>query len=252
MEIQLQIKEYWRGLKADAREIAAQTESDCGRELNVLTSAFNLYSEAFARIPASGNGESTVTRLAILSQNLNSFHVMISSAVQGFYIQSLVPLRHVYENWLAFWYLAKFPEEAHRWLDPTWEMRPPKADKMLKKIDHPSKQSQSKLRDFYTELNRFAHTDPAVVLSRLEREGDKILIGVGIRFDGEDFRACAYGFSLWIGNCLDAVSSVVPQTDDWHDHYKAVGEDILALIDDYNRSRDRELSQSNEQDLNAV
>jgi hypothetical protein len=236
----LQINDFWQILEDDARKIATQTETECGRELNVLTSAFNLYSEAFFKIPASASGESVnsrVARLAILSQNHNSFHVMISSAVRGFYIQSLIPLRHAYENWLAFWYLAKFPEEAHRWLDPTWEMRPPNVETMLKKIDHPSKQSKSRLREFIKELNRFAHTDPAVVLSRLETECDKALIGVGVRFDSENFRAYAYGFSLWIGYCIDALSSLVPPADDWHDHHKVVSEDILGLIDDYNRSR---------------
>jgi len=247
----MQTRDYWRGLEVDATRIAQRTQSECERELNVLASAFNLYSEAFARIPESGNGEATIARLAILSQSLNSFHVMISSAVRGFYVQSLVPLRDAYENWLSFWYLAKFPEEAFRWLDPTWEMRPPKAETMLKSIDHPSKQSQSKLRDFYTELNRFAHTDPAVVLSRLERQGDKTMIGVGIRFDPEHFQVCAYAFSLWIGNFLDAVSSVVPQADAWHDNHKAVGEEILSLIEEYNVNRGAGPAQSNHQESDA-
>jgi hypothetical protein len=244
----VQIKDYWLGLEVDATEIVERTRSECNRSLSVLTSAFNLYSEALARIPQSGNGEATIARLAILSHNLNSFHVMISSATRGFYIQSLVPLRHTYENWLSFWYLAKFPEEAFRWLDPTWEMRLPKAETMLKKIDHPSELSQSKLREFYAELNRFAHTDPAVVLSRLDRQDDKTLIGIGIRFDPEDFQACAYGLSLWIGNFLDAVSSFVPQADDWHDIHKTVGEEILSLIEEYNLHRGAGHLQPNHKD----
>ena len=247
----MQIKDYWRELETDATAIDALTESGCGRELKVLTSAFDWYSEALSRIPPAENGKATIARLAILSQILNAFHVMISSAMRGFYIESLVPLRHVYENWLAFWYLAKFPEEAHRWLDPTWEMRPPKAETMLKKIDHPSKQSQSRLRDFYSEMNRFAHTDPVVVLSRLDQEGDKTLIGVGIRFDGDDFRACSYGLSLWIGNCLHAVSSVVPDTDEWQAQHEALRRDILELIDEYNIKHAPGSSHSNDQDPNA-
>lgn len=247
----MSVKDYWQGFEGDAIRIAEQTASECGRELNTLKEAFNLYSDAFDRVPPTGNGGAQVARFALLSQNLNSCHVIISSAARGFYIQSLVPLRHVYENWLSFWYLAKFPEEAQRWLDPTWQMRPPKAETMQKGIDHPSKQSKSKLGDFYQELNRFAHTDPASVLSRLQQESEKTLIGVGIRFNADDFRACAYGFSLWIGYSLDAISSLVPQDNDWHSRHAAVREEILSLIDDYNASKSADSSQSETRQADA-
>lgn len=155
-------------------------------------------------------------------------------AVTGFYIQALIPLRHVYESWLSFWYLAKYPQDAERWLDPTWKMRPPKAETMRKRMDHPSKHIKSKLGEFYKEMHRFAHVDPVAVLSTLDREGEKTVIEVGVRFKNDSFEACAYGISLWLGNCLDALSTMVPVGHDWHDEQQTSIEDILAFIDKYN------------------
>ena len=230
----MEISDYWGRIENDLASIMEQTASDCEHELNLLRGAFDLYSYGFNFIREASSGGAQIARIALLSQNLNTFHTMISSASKGFYIQALVPLRHVYENWLSFWYLAKFPNEAHWWLNPTWETRPPKAETMQNKIDHPSKQSKSKLKDFYIELNRFAHTDPVAVLSRLQQDGENTLIDIGIRFDADDFRACAYGFSLWIGNCLDAISSLIPEGNDWHSQYQTMMNEILMFIDEYN------------------
>lgn len=228
---------HWSSFEANGDQIQDQTASECSREFDLLKRAFDLYSEGFSAIPKSGNGKAMVARLALLSQNLNSFHVMINSASRGFYIQSLIPLRNVFENWLAFWYLEKFPDEADRWLDPTWQMRPPKAETMRNKIDHPSQQTKSKLKDFYDELNRFAHTDPAAILSILEQEGEKTYIGVGIRFDVDNCRACAYGLFLWIGNCLDALSIVIPDSHEWQGQCHSIADEILQFIDEYNANK---------------
>lgn len=222
--------DYWSILARDASEIQRQTEASCPAELSLLKDSFNLFAGAFESIPLTAGGPAVAARMAILSQALNSFRTMISSASEGFYIQTLIPLRHAYEGWLSFWYMAKYPEEAERWLNPTWEMRPPKAETMLNNIDHPAKEMKSRIREFYGELNRFAHIDPVAVLSRIHHEGEKAYIGVGIRFSADDFRTCAYGVLLWLGNYLDAASSVVPQTHEWHSQHKDVEARILAFI----------------------
>jgi hypothetical protein len=230
----MDIPEYWNRLEREASQIVQLTLSKCEREFCLITQAFDQYCSAFESIPPSSNGAAQIVRLALLSQNLNTFHVMINCASRGCYIQTLLPLRHVYEAWLSFWYLAKYPDEAQRWLDPTWKTRPPKAETMLNKIDHPSRHIKSKLKDFYEELNRFAHIDPAAVLSRLRHEDQTTSIGVGVRFDADDFRACTYGLSLWMGNSLDAISSLVPDGHQWHAKYQPVMEHILQFIDEYN------------------
>lgn len=223
--------DYWSILTDDASAIEKQTETGCPTELSLLKDAFNLFADVFQAIPLTGGGPAVAARMATLSQGLNSYRTMISSALQGFYIQALIPLRHAYEGWLSFWYLAKYPEEADRWLNPTWEMRPPKAETMLNKIDHPTKDMKSRIREFYEELNRFAHIDPVATLSRIHHEGEKAYIGVGIRYSAEDFRMCSYGILLWLGNYLDAASSVVPQGNGWHSRYETIEERILAFID---------------------
>jgi len=232
----MEILGHWANFERDASRIVEQTRANCEREFDLLRSCFDLYSEGFNALPKSGNGESQIVRIALLSQNLNTFNVMINSASQGFYIQALIPLRNVYENWLSFWYLAKHPQEAQLWLDPTWKMHPPKAERMRNRIDHPSKQIKSKLQDFYEELNRFAHTDPAAVLSRLNRDGEKTVIDVGTRFDAGDFRACTYGLSLWLGNCLDSISSLIPDSHEWQRRCQSAIEQTLNFIDEYNTS----------------
>jgi len=225
--------DYWSTLARDASAIGKQTEASSPAELSLVKDCFNLFAGAFQAIPLTPGGPAVAARMAILSQALNSFRTMISSAAEGFYIQALIPLRHAYEGWLSFWYLAKFPEEAERWLNPTWEMRPPKAETMLNKIDHPAREMKSRIREFYEELNRFAHIDPVAILSRIHHAGEKTYIGVGIRYSTDEFQTCAYGILLWLGNYLDAASSVVPQEDEWHSQYKAVEARILGFIESH-------------------
>jgi hypothetical protein len=225
---------HWGKFEQAAASIKDQTEVKCKGEFELLTSLFGLYSEGFDAIPQSDDGEALIVRFALLSQTLNTFKVMIEAATTGFYIQSLIPLRHVYESWLSFWYLAKHPQDAERWLNPTWDMRPPNAETMRKLIDHSSRKIKSKLQEFHKEMHRFAHIDPSAVLSRLDHEGDKTIIGVGITLEAGDFRACTYAISLWLGNCLDALSSMIPIEHEWYSKYQTSIDRILAFIDEYN------------------
>ena len=225
---------YWETFEQVASSIHDQTNAKCEDEYELLISLFNLYCRGFDALPQKVEDEVLMVRGAILSQTLNTFRAMIDLAVTGFYIQSPIPLRHVYESWLSFWYLAKYPEDAMRWLNPTWEMRPPNAETMRNRIDHPSKSIKAKLGEFQKEMHRFAHIDPAAVLSRLDREGEKTIIGLGVRFEYDSFRACTYGISQWLGNCLDALSSMVPADHDWHDQQRSSIDAILSFIDEYN------------------
>lgn len=227
---------YWANFRQVAASIQDETEATCKGEFELLISLFNLFSDGFDAFPKTGDGEALIARGAILSQTLNTFGAMIDLATTGLYIQSLIPLRHVYESWLSFWYLAKYPQDAMKWLNPTWEMRPPNAETMRNRIEHPSKEAKSKLGEFQKEMHRFVHIDPAAVVSRLDREGETTIIGVGTRFDSRSFRACTYGISLWLGNCLDAISSLIPEEHDWHSEYQTTIDAILSFIEEYNTS----------------
>ena len=222
--------DYWSALTRDATHIEKQTNAGCTTEVTLLKDAFNLYADAFVAIPTTGTGPALAARLAILSQALNSFRVMVSSSLQGFYLQALIPLRHAFEGWLSFWYLAKHPEDAERWINPTWQMRPPKVETMVNKMDHPAKLMKSRIRDFHDELNRFAHIDPVAILSRLHQEEDKTYVGVGIRYSPHHFQSCSYGMLISLGNYLDAASSIIPPGSQWHQQYPAVEARILRFL----------------------
>ncbi len=227
-------KDYWATFEQVASSVHDQTKAECEGEYELLTSLFSFYSRGFDALPQEGDGAALIARGAILSQTLNTFWAMIDLAVKGFYIQSLIPLRHVYESWLSFLYLAKYPDDAVRWLNPTWEMRPPKAETMRNRIDLPSKEIKTKLGEFQTEMHRFAHIDPSAVLSRLKREGEKTIIGIGARFENDSFRVCTYGISQWLGNCLNVLSSMIPRDHEWHTEYGGSIDAIRSFIDEYN------------------
>jgi len=226
------INDYWKRTVSETNEILQKTEQECKPEFMLLTDSLSLYASAFHAMPSKGDGDALIARLALLSQSLNTLRTSIYAASTGYYIQSLIPLRHVYETWLSFWYLAKFPNEAMKWLTP--RTRPPSAKELLDKIDHPSEDVKSQVREFYGELNRFVHVDPVTAISRIHGNEEKTMIDVGIRFNAEDFRACAYGIVLWVGMMLDAVSSLVSSEDAWHNEHKAIADRIVVQIEGYN------------------
>lgn len=226
---------YWETFERAASSIQHQTNAECEDEYGLLISIFDLYHRGFDALPQNVEAEEVlIVQGAILSQTLNTFRAMIDLAVTGFYIQSLIMLRHVYESWVAFWYLAKYPQDAVRWLKPSSKMKPPTAKTMRNRIDHPSKRMKSKLGKFQNEMHRFAHMDQPAVLSRLDREGEKMIIQLGVTFEYDSFRACTYGISLWLGNCLDALSSMVAPDRDWQNDQRTSIDAILSFIEEYN------------------
>jgi hypothetical protein len=244
------INDYWKHTVDETNRILQKTVQECNPEFTLLTDCLSLYASAFHAMPSKGDGEALIARLALVSQSLNTLRTSIYAASTGYYIQALIPLRHVYESWLSFWYLAKFPHEAMRWLIP--RKRPPSAKELLDKIDHPSDEVKSQVRDFYGELNRFVHVDPVAAISRIHGDDEKTMIDVGIRFDAEEFRACAYGIVLWVGMMLDAVSSLIPSEDAWHHDHKSIADRIVAQIEGYNASHGGAPIPPLEDDTNAA
>jgi hypothetical protein len=122
-------------------------------------------------------------------------------------------------------------------LNPSWEQRPPKAEVMLNKIEHESKDDKTKIRGFHSELARFDHTDPVAVLSRIKISDSRMLIFVGVRYDRDEFATCTYAFCLWFGNALDMMASTVPQEEKWHERHAAIGERLMNYIENDNAHR---------------
>jgi hypothetical protein len=227
----MSMNKFWSQTLDVSSRILEQTTKENEAELMLLSDSLALYESAFRILP-TGTGEANIARLALLSQGLNTLHTSVYMASIGYYIQALIPLRHVYESWLSFWYLAKFPDQAEKWLTP--QVRPPSAKILLDNIDHPSDVDKSKIREFYGELNRFVHVDPVAAISLLHHDSGNTVINIGVRYNPGDFSACAYGISLWIGMMLDAVASFVPDGNTWHTEHEAIADRIVAFIEKYN------------------
>jgi hypothetical protein len=143
-------------------------------------------------------------------------------------------MRNVYENWLAIWYLSKFPGEADRWLNPSWQMRPPTAETMKNKIDHPSKDMKAKLKSLNAELCLFAHTDPIAILPLLGSRPGETTVHFGVTYNEEQFKGAAYSIAVWIGNMLSTLSMWITDNDEWHEKNDAVTNDLLGFVEQCN------------------
>lgn len=242
-------KDYWERFEDDKGIIFKKTKSQFTNEYRLLIQAFNLYVKGFDNVPSKLENDADCVRIALLSQNLLTIKCSLNLALSGFYIQSLIPMRNVAENWIVFWYLIKYPGEASRWINPTWKMRPPKFDTMRNKIDHPSKQIKSKLREFYDELNRFTHTDPVIVLSMIEQEGNKNYIKVGVKYNQDSFAVCIYSILLWTGYCIDALSSLIPIDNAWQAENEELKVQIIEYIDKYNQTHKLEIEEDENESI---
>ena len=155
----------WNAVTAEAQHVFDETMQHSSDEVALLRKAISLYAEAFTIADDPADPKAATARKALVSHNFNTLNLAFDAALNGYYVQSIALLRNIYENWRAFWYLAKYAQESDRGLNPSWEQRPPKAETMRNKIDHPSKETRSKIHGFYVELSRFDHTDPVDVLS---------------------------------------------------------------------------------------
>ncbi len=214
-----------------------KTANEFPEEIKLISSATSLYYEGFKYAKPIEDPTLALTRMGLVSQNFNTLNLATKATYYGYYLQSMILLRNVYENWLAFWYLAKYPEEVHKWVDPRWDTRPPKAETMRNKIDHPSDDTKSKLYNFYRELNRFSHTDPVAVLSLIRIVDKKPGIRVGVEFSKDNFLACVYALSLWNGNMLDAISCWIPDDSEWSSKYQVIMENLLLFLNWYKDSQ---------------
>lgn len=209
--------EYWNKFEEQERYAEEKTIFKSFDTLRLLKETLSLFAKSLSLIKAEQNTNAVIARVALLSQNANNLKVSVDTAARGYYVQSMLPLRNVYENWLAFWYLAKFPNEADKWLDPDQNQLPPNAENMRKKIDYAFEDTKNKLLGYRKELNRFAHTDLITVITRLRRNNGNLVVRIGVEYHPVEFDACTYSVLFWIGNMLIAVSSWIPETQEsWH------------------------------------
>ncbi len=222
-------------------EFIAQRVSDVGQstadhaanQAALLNDALELYAKAFQLAKPSDQPDQAMARMSLVSYNFNTLYLASQAARTGFYLQSLSMLRPVYENWLAFWYLEKFPTQAHLWLEARPDRRPPGAERMRNRIDVPSAGTKSGIHRMYQILSRFSHTDPVVALSHYREIAGYPHVHVGVEFDNDAFLSSTYGLALWTGLMLEAVSSWIPQDASWHGEVDHVAQRILEYLEWY-------------------
>src|SRR3990170_2015396 len=104
----------WAKIQKEIETVEKQTGKICPKALDLLQSSMGQFAEAFTYANEHQETiEQNLVRKGLISQNFNTLNAAIGLASSGFYLQSIGLLKNVYENWLAFWYLAKFPEDAH-------------------------------------------------------------------------------------------------------------------------------------------
>lgn len=222
--------DYWHKVEEEASKTKEKTLANSEKTWQLLRDAITLYAEGFPLAKTREETAAALAKMGLISQNFNFLKAATDLAVKGYYIQSISLLRNVYENWLAFWYLAKYPDDANLWLDSRWDQRPPNAETMKNRIDHPDGEAKLNLQDFKKVLDRFAHTDPVYVLSRLRLIDGQTVVGVGVEYIEEHFDGNAYYILMWLGNMLDAISRWILDAPDWSKRYKSISEKILEFI----------------------
>jgi hypothetical protein len=176
--------------------------------------------------------------MGLFSQNLNSLKCCADLAMRGYYTQSTGLLRGVYENWIAFHYIAQAPAQAHLWL--CRDHRPPKHDAMLKSLGSDFLEQETDARGWYGALCRFAHTDSLVVLPHLGSHDGEPCAFFGAKFKPDLFRTCAYAISVFTGIMLREVSGLIPADAAWQQSCNTAVQQLLKYIQDENETSGRD------------
>lgn len=246
--------DLWSTLDGEAEEVARLTLLETTHEFSLLRDSLSLYEDAVTIAKLGAASDATMAQMALVSQNLSILRAAVGLAAMGFYVQSTGLARSVYENWLAILYLAKFPEEAHRWLDPHFGKRPPSpyvppgVRTMIGAIGDPAcqstpqsrdlstqfTQSRQQLHDFYTLLCHFSHTDPVSVLSLIGSDKENSFVGFGVKYDRDDFTASSCALAPLMGIMLQFLSTFVQSQDPWHRRHEDMKGRLLAFIKEYN------------------
>ncbi len=214
---------------------AQQSKSIC----ILLQGALSTLADGFTEVELQ-NTRSTHAQMGLFSQNLNSLKCSIDLATRGYYTQSIDLLRCVYENWIAFHYLTRFPKKADLWLCA--DKRPPRHSDMLKALGPEFIEDKAAAREWYGTLCHFAHTDSLVVLPHLGSYNGEACAFFGAKYKPDLFHTCAYTISLFTSIMLREVSQYIGPDVAWHQRYINTIEQLLHFIeqenDEFNRSKE--------------
>ncbi|MDP3111945.1 MAG: hypothetical protein Q8M71_07585 [Thermodesulfovibrionales bacterium] len=234
----------WEDFEREAREVDKLTKDQSPDIVLLLQDAIGLFADAFSIADNSDTTDATMAKMSLLSQNFATLKCAVDLALRGYYSQSMNLLRIVYENWIAFHYLTKNPDEAHILLrDPNISNRLPDPAVMRKALGEDFNPLKEKIKQWYDVLCCFAHPHAAGVLPQITVNliSDETSIHYGTTYKDDFFRVSVYNICIWTGVMLDAVGLWIPITNEWYKRRNKLEERILRFIEEEN-----EISKSKE------
>jgi hypothetical protein len=221
----------WDSLDAEADRVASTTNQQAAGTCSLLKKAISVLADGFTEAEVKGT-DSACAQAGLFSQNLNSLKCSADLSMRGYYTQSTGLLRGIYENWIAFHYLAECPLKANLWLEKN--KRPPSHSDMLSALGPNFVEDKSDAREWYGTLCRFAHTDALVVLPHLGSQNGESCAFIGANYKPDLFRTCAYTISLFTSIMLREISKMIPAHSAWQQRYNAAIEALLQFIENEN------------------
>jgi len=227
----------WEDFEREAREVDKFTKEQAPDLVQLLQDAIGLFADAFSIADNLDTTDATMAKISLLSQNFAALKCAVDLALRGYYSQSMNLLRIVYENWIAFHYLTKNPDEAHILLrKPNTGKRLPNPAVMRKALGENFNPLKEKIKQWYDVLCCFAHPHAAGVLPLISTTfiPDETSIHYGTTYKDDLFRKSAYNISIWTGVMLDAVGHWIPNTNEWYKKRNKLEERLLNFIEEEN------------------
>lgn len=225
------MKSTWQSLDAEADRVASMTAEELAGTCSLLKEAISTLADGFTEAQVKG-AKSARAQAGLFSQNMNSLKCGVDLAMRGYYTQAMGLLRGVYENWIAFHYLSKFPMKAGLWLSKN--RKPPRHSDMLNALGPDFAEDKDDARGWYGALCRYAHTDALVVLPHLgSYKGDPCAF-IGAKYKPALFSACAYTISLFTSIMLREISHLILSGSAWQKRYNETVEALLQFIEKEN------------------
>jgi len=245
----------WEDFEREAIEVDKRTQDQATDLVQLLQDAIGLFANAFSIADNSDTTDATMAKMSLLSQNFATLKCAVDLALRGYYSQSNNLLRIVYENWIAFHYLTKNPNEAHILLrNPNTGKRLPDLAVMRRALGDDFNPLKEKIKEWYDVLCCFAHPHAAGVLPQITIDLilDETSIHYGTTYKDDLFRKSAYYISIWTGIMLDAVGQYIPITNEWYKKRNKLEERLLKFIDEENESSKSKKSNQGRTEQNPI
>lgn len=226
----------WEDFDCEARTVERFTKAQFPDSVQLLQDAVGLFADAFSIADDSDTSDVNKAKMSLLSNNFNTLKCAVDLALRGYYSQSMNLLRHVYENWIAFHYLIKKPEEAHVLLDGRIKKRLPDPSIMRNELDGEDF-FKKRLGEWYSMFYCFAHPHAAGVLPLIS---DTVVPGetsihFGATYDDKNFKRSVSVISIWTVVMLDEVGQWISNTNEWDQKRSLLVEKVQRFIDEENK-----------------